>query len=396
MANRDLAPVPQAVFADTGDPRLIEALLLGSSFEGGWGPSYGVGDSGHSYGPYQFNLPYHPDLLDFARKINPGITSLEQAATDPDIATRYAIDQLGYGQTVKGVSTIYPAPSEADWQSNPELAAEMAAAAAERPQVPYLQNYGQGTLDQHWAQVLAVMAGNPNPNGQPNVSGTGNNSLGTAQAGGAQGATTANATLVDFPGIGIVTGAWHDIINYVEGVGHALSEVDKLASFMLHVLENLPQFMIRGAEIILGWTMITSSVGIVSLILLAGTNAGTAVGATLSFLPGGQVWSQLASRVGSHSPYNGRSPQPVVPARSRRSTPRTAPRPAQGGNDRRVFVQEQGRNYRAESSNYREYLRGYQRWLDDRDLSARADEGWRAYQQGREHGRSEVAAEVPF
>lgn len=135
------ASVVTEILAQAPSEQVAESMLLGSSFEGGWGPSFGVGDQGHSYGPFQINLPYHP-----------GVTAAQ--ADDPKFATSYMLPAYE-----AGVASV---PAD-EWQSNPELAAEQAAVAAERPARSYLDSYGQQALDTHWSDVQGAASGSTLP-----------------------------------------------------------------------------------------------------------------------------------------------------------------------------------------------------------------------------------------
>lgn len=129
------------ILAQAPDAPTAEAMLLGSSFEGGWGPTFATGDQGTSYGPFQIHLPAHP-----------GVTPTE--AEDPAWATSYMLP--AYEAGVKSVPG-------SEWQSNPELAAEQAAVAAERPARSYLDSYGSATLNQHWSSVQGALTGKTLP-----------------------------------------------------------------------------------------------------------------------------------------------------------------------------------------------------------------------------------------
>lgn len=131
------SPVVAAIIAATNDMHLREAMLLGSSLEGGWGPNYGVGDQGHSHGPYQINAPFHPDIS-------------VAGALDPKISTAYMLPR--YQAAVNAQSSNL-------WTNNPELAAEQAAVAAERPARTYIASDGQKTVDAKWAQVQQAVSG---------------------------------------------------------------------------------------------------------------------------------------------------------------------------------------------------------------------------------------------
>lgn len=127
------------VLAQAPNPQVQAAMLLGSSLEGGWGPSFGVGDPslGGSYGPFQILLA-----------ANPGVSSTQ--AQDPAYAVSYMLPR--YEAAVQ-------AQSPALWQSNPELAAEQAAYAAERPAQDYFSTAGAATIGSKWGQVQDALKG---------------------------------------------------------------------------------------------------------------------------------------------------------------------------------------------------------------------------------------------
>lgn len=133
MANE----VYDAIQRATTDPRVQLSMLLGSALEGGWGPRYGVGDSGMSFGPYQIHLPAHP-----------GVSAAQ--ALDPVWATNYMLPR--YQAAVAQVPNSL-------WQSNPEAAAEQAAYLAERPKQIYHLARGQQTVDRAYRAATAVLTG---------------------------------------------------------------------------------------------------------------------------------------------------------------------------------------------------------------------------------------------
>ncbi len=112
---------------DTSDWRVRLAMILGANLEGGNAGSsgWGVGDQGHSYGPFQINLPYHP-------------TMTSTTATNPADAVAYML-----GSYQRAVNQVAPTL----WQSNPEQAAEQAARIAENPAQDYFVARGQSTVD---------------------------------------------------------------------------------------------------------------------------------------------------------------------------------------------------------------------------------------------------------
>ena len=132
--------VPEAVLGVSPDWRVRLAMLMGSRMEGGWDPSTWLtnpGDNGHSFGPFQINLPFHPDI--------------DQAgAVDPATAAAYMV-----GAYTDAVAAI---PGSL-WSTNPEQAGEEAAVGAERPAVPYYASQGSGAVDAAYNAAQAVLGG---------------------------------------------------------------------------------------------------------------------------------------------------------------------------------------------------------------------------------------------
>lgn len=165
------APVVEAVLQESQVADVREAMLLGSWLEGGWGPTYGVGDQGTSFGPYQIHLPAHP-----------GVT--REQAEDPKWASDYM-----YGNYVRGVTSVQPVTL---WVTDPEAAAEQAAYRAEAPREIYHVSRGWSTVDRGWAAtVLALRQA-----GQP----LGEGGAGHPHGGG--GATATAPGVTDSPGPG--------------------------------------------------------------------------------------------------------------------------------------------------------------------------------------------------
>lgn len=136
-ASTGSAPVADAILAATTDANTRLSMLVGSALEGGWGPNYGVGDAGHSYGPYQINMPYHPEIS-------------RAAAIDPTAATAWALPR--YQAAVAAISP-------AQWSANPKGSAELAAYSAEQPAQIYHVARGQGAVDDAYARSVGVLSG---------------------------------------------------------------------------------------------------------------------------------------------------------------------------------------------------------------------------------------------
>lgn len=135
------SPVVAAIVAATNDIRVREAMLLGSSMEGGWGPNYAAGDNNTSFGPYQMHIG--------GALTSAGGTPAQ--ANDPKWATSKMLGQ--YTAAVNAQSSNL-------WLNNPELAAEQSAVAAERPARSYIASSGQKNVDAKWAQVQQALSGN--------------------------------------------------------------------------------------------------------------------------------------------------------------------------------------------------------------------------------------------
>jgi hypothetical protein len=131
--------VPPAIIQATDNPRVRLSELLGSFLEGGWGPSFGVGDQGTSFGPFQLHNP---------EQKNPPIS--RQDAQNPFLAARYITPE--YEAAVQRVP-------EQEWSVNPELAAEQAAVFAERPAVSYFQSQGAGRVDAAYGAATSYLSG---------------------------------------------------------------------------------------------------------------------------------------------------------------------------------------------------------------------------------------------
>lgn len=153
--------VVNAILGVTSNTRVREAMLLGSDLESSWSTT-AVGDQGTSFGPFQIHLPAHP-----------GVTSAE--AENPSWAAHYML-----GAYEAGVNSVSPSL----WSSNPELAAEEAAFAAERPAQNYFASDGSAVVNAKWAQALAALGGHAGTGGNPGGgAGGGNNAQTTSLAG---------------------------------------------------------------------------------------------------------------------------------------------------------------------------------------------------------------------
>lgn len=126
--------VVSAILAATSNSKVRAAMLMGSSLEGGWGPTFGVGDNGTSFGPFQIHLPAHP-----------GVSSGE--ASNAAWAVSFMLPAYE-----SGVNRV-PASL---WSSDPAQAAATAAYFAERPAVMYPASRYRA----NWTRVQSALSGN--------------------------------------------------------------------------------------------------------------------------------------------------------------------------------------------------------------------------------------------
>jgi hypothetical protein len=124
--------VVDAIFGKTQDSRVRMAMVMGGMLESGLSTAP-VGDSGHSYGPYQIYLVAHPNVT-------------PAQARDPGWATAFMLPAY-----VAGVSKV----PDALWQANPAKASATAAYYAEKPKVMY----PDARISKAWPTVQAAMNG---------------------------------------------------------------------------------------------------------------------------------------------------------------------------------------------------------------------------------------------
>lgn len=153
------------VLAQAPNAQVALAMLMGSHLEGGWGPSWGVGDAGTSFGPFQIHLPAHP-----------GVTPAE--ASDPRFAVAYMLP--AYEQAVAKVGNTA-------FRANPLNAGEAAAVSAERPAEPYFASQGATAVDNAYQAAKAILEGNA-------VSGSSTSADGAGAGGGSYPGTGASTT----------------------------------------------------------------------------------------------------------------------------------------------------------------------------------------------------------
>lgn len=123
--------VREAILKYAPNQRVAKAMLLGALLEGGTlgDPSRaGVGDAGHSRGPFQENDLYH--TYDHTR-----ITH------DAGYAVRIILPSY--------IAASKKVPAKL-WKKNPELAAERTAYLAERPARDYFSSAGVATVNAKW------------------------------------------------------------------------------------------------------------------------------------------------------------------------------------------------------------------------------------------------------
>lgn len=176
------------------------AMLMGSLLEGGWYAPYPkAGGSEESYGPYQINLPYHPEAT-IAK------------ANDPKWATDYMLGN--YQRAVGQVGTIDSA-----------YKAARAAFLAEGPAVMY----PSGRYEPLWDKVL-----NPDSGG----------GLGVADGSGGTDKTPGSGT----PGTG---GLFDWAIGPFKAIGQVMESVYKILTKLF-----LPSTWVRVACFMLGCILI--------------------------------------------------------------------------------------------------------------------------------------------
>lgn len=154
-------PAIAAINSVTTDPVLRQAMALGSWMEGGWGPTYGVGDHGHSFGPFQIYLVAHPD-----------VTAAQ--ASDPNFAARYMLPAYTNAlNTVRAQQQV----STGDANSLAQVAFH-----AERPKVMYPSSRVAAAF-QAVQQVYSGAAGQTDPTAPAQAQLTSSNPVSDALAG---------------------------------------------------------------------------------------------------------------------------------------------------------------------------------------------------------------------
>lgn len=174
----DTSVIDAIIAATKDDVRIQEAMLLGSDLESGLSKNE-VGDHGTSFGPFQIHLPAHP-----------GVSPTQ--AQDPTFAAKFMLPAYTSAVNAQGDSL---------WSTNPELAAEKAAVAAERPARSYIASAGQSTVDAKWNEIegIIVRAGNGSYNPPPTNAQPGGSGSSSGDGGGLIGAVASIAsTLVGF------------------------------------------------------------------------------------------------------------------------------------------------------------------------------------------------------
>lgn len=121
--------------AGINDPVIKTAMLYGSWLEGGWTAPFGVGDNGHSHGPFQINLPFHP-----------GVSASQ--AEDAAFAVGYMLP--AYQSARASLGTV-ASTSESD--------VDYIAYHAERPAADYPVARGQKTVDAAYHAAVSAAGG---------------------------------------------------------------------------------------------------------------------------------------------------------------------------------------------------------------------------------------------
>lgn len=257
-------PVVDAILAGTSNLEVREAMLVGSYLESGWS-STAVGDGGTSFGPFQMHIG---GALTAA-----GGTPAQ--AENPTWAVQHML-----GAYEQGVNSV---PSSL-WSSNPELAAEEAAVAAERPRVSYIASQGQSKVDQAFAATQNALRGIVSSPGSP----TGGNS------GPASGT---NATLTGFDPASLPFP-----LNIIASVGAAgvsggpistnvglgiFGGAEGIAGWFLKQLgiDNIKDFFIRTGLIILGGILIIIGVGAMTRETVSDVTEGSGNGSASNAVP---------------------------------------------------------------------------------------------------------------
>lgn len=131
--------VPQAIMQVTNDPRIREAMMVGSYLETTWDPT-SVGDQGTSFGPFQMHIG--------GELTAQGGTPSQ--AQDPVWAAQHMLASY-----TRGVNRV----SASLWQSDPARAAEQAAVFAEVPAQDYYATQGASRVSQAWAATQKALGG---------------------------------------------------------------------------------------------------------------------------------------------------------------------------------------------------------------------------------------------
>jgi len=220
--------VAAQVNAQVTDARVRLALLMAPFLEGG-GPTpigaggWSPGDGGHSFGPYQINLPFHPSMT-------------QQSAMDPARAVAYMLPAYQNAVNAQPASL---------WTTNPELAAEQAIQAAENPATDYYTSHGAASVHSAYLSGLAAV-------GNPSIGGAGPSTGGLGP-------------LTPAPGIGPVGGITGALQNAGTLPGFAVDTLGNAAGSVAGALLGpIERFVTNGALVVLGVI-----IGIIALVLLA-------------------------------------------------------------------------------------------------------------------------------
>lgn len=130
-------PVVSAILGGTSDNEVRAAMLMGSWFESGWNANSTQTGGGGGEGAFQLSPG--------------GPTHTSAQAFSPSASVSIMLP--AYQAAVKSIP-------QSLWTSNPEMAAEQAAVAAEKPAQSYLASHGQSAVDAAWSNVESALGGN--------------------------------------------------------------------------------------------------------------------------------------------------------------------------------------------------------------------------------------------
>lgn len=130
-------PVVSAILGVSSDNEVRAAMLMGSWFESSWNENATESGGGGGEGAFQLSPG--------------GPTHTSAQAFSPSASASIMLS--AYEAAVKSIP-------QSLWTSNPEMAAEEAAVAAEKPQQSYLSSYGQNAVNTAWSNTESALGGN--------------------------------------------------------------------------------------------------------------------------------------------------------------------------------------------------------------------------------------------